>query len=342
MLNNHTASSQSGKKTVHKNSVMVNLSWDKVDKHEKLTPRDHAIAGGVSGLVTRCFLQPLDVVKIRFQLQVEPIARRGGGLYQGVIQCIIKIVRTEGPSALWKGLIPAQALSVSYGMGQFASYAYLTKVARDHNLGGKYLSHGVCGGLAGTCGTLVSFPFDVVRTRLVAQGTPKRYSGLVDAFNKMLRQEGMLSLWRGLVPTIGMTAPYTGLIFFFYNVFHSVASKLFGEESRVPWLSISAVSGVAAGASAKTSVYPLDVLKKRLQIRGFETARKQFGKVVVYPSAWKCMVQITLEEGILAWFKGLWPSMLKSGCASGSIFVVYEATCLILNHLHDDKKNNDS
>ena len=39
------------------------------------------------------------------------------------------------------------------------------------------------------------------------------------------------------------------------------------------------MSGSAAGACAKVCVYPLDVLKKRLQIRGFEKARQQFGKV---------------------------------------------------------------
>lgn len=47
-------------------------------------------------------------------------------------------------------------------------------------------------------------------------------------------------------------------------------------------MSSTAVSGSAAGACAKVCVYPLDVLKKRLQIRGFEEARQQFGKVSVF------------------------------------------------------------
>lgn len=53
------------------------------------------------------------------------------------------------------------------------------------------------------------------------------------------------------------------------------------------------------------------------------------------------MIQITQEEGVLAWFKGLWPSMLKSGSASGLIFVTYESTCLFLAHIYGDKKVND-
>lgn len=51
---------------------------------------------------------------------------------------------------------------------QFWSYAVLTKAATEHGF-----PHGLCGGLAGVCGTLLSMPCDVLRTRMVAQGTPK-------------------------------------------------------------------------------------------------------------------------------------------------------------------------
>ena len=53
-----------------------------------------------------------------------------------------------------------------------------------------------------------------------------------------------------------------------------------GKENE--WLSTSAVTGLVAGGCAKMCVYPLDVLKKRLQIRGFEEAREQFGKVSLF------------------------------------------------------------
>ena len=52
------------------------------------------------------------------QLQVEPIAKRGGGLYHGLLQSTYAITRIEGLSALWKGHIAGQALSVSFGMVQ--------------------------------------------------------------------------------------------------------------------------------------------------------------------------------------------------------------------------------
>jgi solute carrier family 25 thiamine pyrophosphate transporter 19 len=42
------------------------------EKQTQLTTGQYALAGATSGVVTRLLLQPLDVVKIRLQIQVEP------------------------------------------------------------------------------------------------------------------------------------------------------------------------------------------------------------------------------------------------------------------------------
>ncbi|KAK7080544.1 hypothetical protein SK128_005576 [Halocaridina rubra] len=316
----------------------------KAGREVQLTPIEHAIAGAASGVVTRTFVQPLDVLKIRFQLQVEPTWRRGGGLYHGVLQSTLKIIQNEGLFGLWKGHVPAQLLSISYGIGQFWSYEIFTRAVSEYTDGKRKLT-AVCGGLAGVCGTLVSLPCDVIRTRLVAQGTPKIYNGVINAFSKIVKQESVFSLWKGLLPTLAMSAPQTALVFYFYTSFLNISKYLFvnSEENNIaPWLSYSAVSGTAAGVCAKVCIYPLDVLKKRFQIIGFEEARRQFGKVVIYPSAWSCIVSITREEGLRAWFKGLWPSMLKGGASSGIIFVTYEATCTAFARRHLNQENDVS
>lgn len=58
-------------------------------------------------------------------------------------------------------------------MFQFGSFALLTKAASQSGAGEGFLSRGVCGAMSGICATLTSFPFDVARTRLIAQGEPK-------------------------------------------------------------------------------------------------------------------------------------------------------------------------
>lgn len=111
-----------------------------------------ACAGATSSFVTRALCQPFDVLKIRFQLQVEPITKSPNSKYQSIPQAFKLIVKEEGVTALWKGHVPAQLLSVVYGIGQFWSFELLSKEA--HKLGlyeGRYRPavNFACGALAG-------------------------------------------------------------------------------------------------------------------------------------------------------------------------------------------------
>lgn len=138
------------------------------------------MAGAFSGCVTRAVTQPLDCSKVRLQLQVEPVAAVTGARYSGTMQTLVAIFRDEGLHGLWKGHIPAQLLSVFYGLGQFAAYDQLNRAGRhvkvfeDHS----NMRHFVCGGIAGAIGNTVSTPFDVVRTRIIAQDHGRGYTSM--------------------------------------------------------------------------------------------------------------------------------------------------------------------
>lgn len=55
--------------------------------------------------------------------------------------------------------------------------------------------------------------------------SPKRYTGMMDAVMKMVTQEGIRSLWRGILPNLAMSAPYSGLTFYFYSAYQAVLEK---------------------------------------------------------------------------------------------------------------------
>jgi hypothetical protein len=69
----------------------------------QLSTYEYSEAGLVSGIATRALIQPLDVLKIRFQLQEEPLRGSAKGKYNGIIQSIRLILKEEGPKAFWKG-----------------------------------------------------------------------------------------------------------------------------------------------------------------------------------------------------------------------------------------------
>lgn len=90
---------------------------------------------------------------------------------------------------------------------------------------------------------------------------------------------------------------------------------------------ISTMAGISAGMVAKSIVFPFDLLKKRLQMSGFEEARKSFGTVHKYTGLLQMMRMMWNHEGLAGFYKGLMPSLLKAAVSSGSAFLIYEQTC---------------
>ncbi|XP_060062866.1 mitochondrial thiamine pyrophosphate carrier-like [Ylistrum balloti] len=299
----------------------------------QLTATEHAFAGAVSGAVSRVMFQPLDVLKVRFQLQIEPIQPKNSSKYWGMYQATRTIIKEESLRALWKGHVPAQFLSVLYGVGQFVSFEFLTKLAWKHlpeEYSTKYrpLTHTVCGGLAACAGTMLAQPSDVLRTRFIAQGSVKTYSGLLSAMNQIKQTEGIPGLYKGLGPALIQTSFQIGLQFGLYSGLTSMwqwmEHKPLGGALGV---TESLVCGAASGVISKFLAYPLDMTKKRLEIRGVEHIRKEFGSTRAYRGFIHCVVCVLREEGLRGMYKGLSPSLIKAAFMAASNFFIYEQVC---------------
>lgn len=295
---------------------------------------DHALAGAMSGFLTRFVCQPLDVVKIRLQLQVEPIKKQQSSKYKSILQTFWLIFKEEGTFALWKGHVPAQILSIIYGTGMFYSYNLIMtcydKYAPLNEQ--KHMIHFLAGTCAGGIATTLSFPFDTIRTRLVAQSYDNKvYNGILHLFSTIVRYESPKVFFFGLSPSLLQIAPHTGLQFLFYEHLTKIHKKFFNESDTTLYNSL--ISGSFAGIIAKTIVYPLDLARKRLQIQGFEHGRKGYGQFLKCSGLINCLSLTWKYEGISGLFKGLIPSQLKAALTTALHFTFYEQTLLILKEI---------
>ncbi|XP_075418324.1 mitochondrial thiamine pyrophosphate carrier [Tenrec ecaudatus] len=296
-----------------------------------------AVSGSLSGFVTRALISPLDLIKIRFQLQIERLSRHDPqAKYHGIMQAGRKILQEEGLAAFWKGHIPAQILSIGYGAVQFLSFELLTELmhrasrydARDFSV------HFLCGGLSACAATLAVQPMDVLRTRFAAQGEPRVYKTLQEAMVTMYRTEGPLVFYKGLQPTLLAIFPYAGFQFSFYSSLKQAYEwAVPAAEGKTNGNIKNLVCGSGAGVISKILTYPLDLFKKRLQVGGFEHARETFGQVRRYSGLLDCAKQVLREEGSQGFFKGLSPSLLKAALSTGLMFFWYELFCTMFYNL---------
>lgn len=305
----------------------------------RLTPTEVSLAGAVSGAVTRLLCQPLDVAKIRLQLQVEVGSLRK---YRSLLHLVATMPREEGVAALWKGHVAAQFLSVTYGLASFAVFETLTislgnsRLVTEHSEY-KPVLHFFCGGLGGYAGTLASFPFDVVRTRFVAQNSAI-YTSTKQAARMLYNEGGILAYYKGLLPATLATAPQAGLQFAFYSLLTDLLKGLVNRSNdelgeRITVLGSLSCGGLA-GMGSKAILYPLDVVKKRLQISGWSKARSGLGATPKYTSMLNCIKEILVNEGFSALYKGFTPALIKAVSTTSLHFMVYEYVCQIIELRH--------
>lgn len=218
-------------------------------------------------------------------------------------------MKQEGFRALWKGNIPAEIMYLCYGGLQFVSYRSISQF--QHMLpvhipssAESFISGAVAGGFA----TTATYPLDLLRTRFAAQGNVKIYTGLYGAVRDIARDEGPRGFFRGLSAAIGSIVPYMGLFFTSYEFFHSHIGG-----AKLPYGSGDAVAGVAASVLAKTFTFPLDLVRKRLQIQGPTREKYIHTNIPVYKGVWRGLYAIWSKQGVRGWYRGLTVSLVKVG-----------------------------
>ncbi|CAN6715541.1 unnamed protein product [Malus baccata var. baccata] len=180
----------------------------KVSNHGRL------ISGfGAGVLEALVIVTPFEVVKIRLQQQ------KGLSLgllkYKGPIHCARTIIREEGIRGLWSGAAPTVMRNGTNQAAMFtAKNAFDVLLWKKHEGDGRVLlpwQSMISGFLAGTAGPICTGPFDVVKTRLMAQSRgvdgKMKYKGMIHAIRTIYAEEGLLALWKGLLPRLMRIPP---------------------------------------------------------------------------------------------------------------------------------------
>ncbi|MCJ1351867.1 MAG: mitochondrial thiamine pyrophosphate transporter [Icmadophila ericetorum] len=271
----------------------------------------------------RFCIAPLDIIKIRLQLQTHRFQNALARNQRGAIPTIKAILRDEGIRGFWKGNIPAELLYITYGSLQFGTYHLCSEGLQSlqpHISLPSSLETFISGATGGAAATTLTYPLDLLRTRFAAQGPQKVYKSLLGSVRDIAREEGPKGFFRGLGAGVGQIVPYMGLFFSTYEALRPTFSHL-----DLPFGSGDATAGVLASIISKTGVFPLDLIRKRLQVQGPTRAKFADGMVPVYMrGVWSTGRSIVGVEGWRGLYRGLAVGLLKAAPASAVTMWTYE------------------
>ncbi|KAK0199016.1 mitochondrial inner membrane protein [Armillaria mellea] len=175
------------------------------------------VAGGTAGGCQVVFTNPLEIVKIRLQVQGET-AKLEGAVPRGAVH----IIRQLGVLGLYKGASACLMRDIPFSAIYFPAYGHLKSDVFNEGYNGKQLSFLEtlsAAGIAGMPAAYFTTPADVVKTRLQVEARKGQthYKGLRDAFVKIYQEEGFKALFKGGPARILRSSPQFGFTLLAYE-----------------------------------------------------------------------------------------------------------------------------
>mmetsp|Transcript_27838 Transcript_27838/g.26668 ORF Transcript_27838/g.26668 Transcript_27838/m.26668 type:complete len:369 (+) Transcript_27838:132-1238(+) len=204
----------------------------------------------------------------------------------------------------------------------------------------------LAGAGAGIAATATTYPFDIMRTQFAIQGKEKTFPTMKSFISHTYKTKGPQGFYAGLSPALVGITPYMGLNFALYESAKTFSESLLlkynnkinsNDGKNLPFGSSSGTGagalgnfvrkglcGAVAGGTSKFLVYPLDTLKKRMQVQVLSNTLTGIGSVPKYNNVWHCAAKTYAAEGIRGFYKGIVPTTAKSVVATAVTFAAYE------------------
>ncbi|KAI0555661.1 mitochondrial carrier domain-containing protein [Xylaria curta] len=312
------------------------------------------VAGAVAGGISRTATAPLDRLKVYLLVNTKSEtnaalnAAKNGRLFQAVKNAGRPLLAAVGDlykSGGLRGFFAGNGLNVVKIMPETAIRFGAYEAAKNALAGleGHNDPHSinpyskfVAGGAAGMAAQFCVYPLDTLKFRLQSEyvsGGARGNALLFQTARKMLAEGGTRAVYRGVTMGLIGMFPYSAidmgtfeLLKVTYIQYKAKASGCHEEDAQ-PSTFATGIMGASSGAFGASVVYPLNVLRTRLQTQGTSMHPAR------YTGIWDVAHKTVKNEGVRGLYKGLMPNLLKVAPALSITWMVYENAKKIM-HLH--------
>ena len=199
----------------------------------------HLAAAATAGWATSTATNPIWLIKTRVQLDKSGSTRQ----YKNSWDCLKSVLKHEGIPGLYRGLTASYLGSVE-GILQWILYEQMKALIRVRSVEkfgtddetkkstltriSEWCQRSGSAGLAKFVASLVTYPHEVVRTRLRQSPTENgelKYRGLIQTFRVVIKEEGFKSMYNGLTPHLMRTVPNSIIMFGTWEIVLKILSQ---------------------------------------------------------------------------------------------------------------------
>ena len=210
----------------------ANDAWGKFYRDlfsmNKMNQQLSVLTGATAGATEAFVVVPFELVKIRLQ------DRASAGKYNGMIDCVMKIVKAEGPLAMYNGLESTLWRHILWNAGYFGCIFQVRElIPKADTKRGQMANDLIAGATGGTVGTILNTPMDVVKSRI--QNSPKiagsipKYNWAWPALGTVMKEEGFAALYKGFVPKVLRLGPGGGILLVVFTGVMDFFKKMRGD-----------------------------------------------------------------------------------------------------------------
>ncbi|UPK91029.1 hypothetical protein LCI18_001964 [Fusarium solani-melongenae] len=193
----------------------ANDEWGKIYRNlfgvTSMNQQLSILTGASAGATESFVVVPFELVKIRLQ------DKASAGKYNGMVDCVVKTVKNEGPLTLYQGLESTMWRHILWNAGYFGCIFQVRQLLpKSDTKQGQMVNDMISGGVGGTVGTILNTPLDVVKSRI--QNTPKvpgqvpKYNWAWPAVFTVAKEEGFSALYKGFLPKVLRLGPGGGIL----------------------------------------------------------------------------------------------------------------------------------
>ncbi|VDC07322.1 unnamed protein product [Peniophora sp. CBMAI 1063] len=286
----------------------------------------YLMAGGIAGAVSRTCTAPFDRLKIFLITRPPDLGGTGatGAPVQGlkaIAGAVARIYAEGGVRAFWVGnglsvmkIFPESAIKFfSYESSKrfFAKYVDHVEDSRDISGSSRFIS----GGMGGITSQLSIYPIETLKTQMMSStGETKRT--LVSAAKTLWGLGGVRAYYRGLAIGLVGVFPYSAIDMSTFEALKLAYLRSTGKDE--PGVLALLAFGSLSGSVGATSVYPLNLVRTRLQASGSS------GHPERYTGPMDVVYKTYARDGWRGFYRGLFPTLAKVVPSVSISYVVYE------------------